>query len=208
MIAALNILTPIGQQQVQIASGDRSDEIAMRAWRASGRHSRPDLAEDSLEYVKLAGKRWRYYLKRDESATSLDDLVSKIEARPKGEIGFMLVARPTWRNGPRSIGIAWCRRTWCNHIVLDFLAAHPQSNDPASGYKGIGFSLMLALAKVAHHIQCPLVWGESTESSSTFYQKLLGGRPVSDCFSLDEATLQAQANELARRDQIATRSQS
>ena len=75
MIAALNILTPSGQQQVQIAFCDRSDEVAIRAWRSSVDHSRPRLAEDSLEFVKLAGKRWRYYLKRDEAATSLDDLL-------------------------------------------------------------------------------------------------------------------------------------
>jgi N-acetylglutamate synthase-like GNAT family acetyltransferase len=154
-----------------------------------------------LEFARLAGKRWRYYLKKDESAISLDALQEKIQAQPKGEFGFMLVAKPTWKAASRSLGIAWCRRTWCNHIILDFLAVHPQTNDPSGGYRGIGSALMLALAKVADAIECPQVWGEATEASSSFYQKLLGGHPVKDYFYFNQEALRSQVKELNQRNQ-------
>lgn len=199
MIAALNILTPAGDKQVGISFGNARDEAAMRSWRVGRGHSRPDLAADAIEFAKLAGKRWRYYLKRHEAAASLEELASRIEKQPKTEVGFMLVARLPLGRKSSLVGIAWCRRTWCNHIVLDFLAAHPMANDPAGGYKGVGAALILSLAAVAREIACPLVWGEATESSSVFYQKLLGGKTVKDYFFFDEAILSAQAAQLDSR---------
>ncbi|MFN0077306.1 MAG: GNAT family N-acetyltransferase [Prosthecobacter sp.] len=191
MIASPNILTPHGEHPVRIEFGGPHDDVATRRWRAPGKHSMPHLAADAIEFARLAGKRWRYYLKRGEAVGSIGELRAKITAQPQGEFGFLLVARPTWKPAPSALGIAWCRRTWCNHVVLDFLSVHPATNDPAGGYKGMGGAMLRAVAVAAGMIGCPLVWGEATVSSATFYEKMLGGKKIQDHFFFDEAALTA-----------------
>ena len=46
----------------------------------------------------------------------------------------------------------------------------------------MGSAMFMAIAIVAERMGCQLVWGEATETSCTFYQKLLGGTPVMDHF--------------------------
>jgi hypothetical protein len=196
MIAAPNILTPQGEQPVRIEFGAPRDDAAVRAWRTGSKHRLPVAAADAVEFAKLAGKRWRYYLKRDEAATSLRELKDKLKKQPQGEIGFLLVARPTWKPAPSALGIAWCRRTWCNHIVLDFLAAHPLTLDPANGYKGTGVALLRTLAIVAQQIGCPLVWGEATAVSAPFYEKVLGGQKIQDHFFIRQEMIDSLQRKL------------
>ena len=173
MIAPPTIFTPRGPQAVSIAFGKPGDDRAMKSWRASLRHTRPDLADDAIEFATLAGKRWRYYLRRGEAVSSLRELRAGVKRQPAGELGFLLVARPLWKPSPAVLGIAWCWRTWCHHIVLDFLAVHPATNDPAGGYKGMGSAMLRGVAMVAREIACPLVWGEATATSARFYEKCL-----------------------------------
>lgn len=182
MIASPTILTPRGERAVSIEFGKSGDDRAMKSWRASAGHSRPDLAGDAIEFATLAGKRWRYYLRRGEAVDSLADLRSRVQRQPGIELGFLLIARPRWKPAPAVLGLAWCRRTWCHHIVLDFLAIHPATNDPDGGYKGMGGAMLRGVATVAREIDCPLVWGEATATSARFYEKMLGGEIIQDHF--------------------------
>lgn len=148
--------------------------------------------QDALEFGKLAGKRWRYYLKRNEAALSLDELVAGIARQPEAETGFLLVVKSTWKPAPKTLGIAWCRRTWCIHIVLDFLAAH--SSTIGKDYAGIGTSLLFSIARVAGVIKAPLVWGEATALSASFYRRALDEAGILDHFFIPEATLEENAS--------------
>ena len=182
MIAQLSIQSPEGPFLIHLEFAKAGDDSGLKNWKKPPRHSRPDLARDAIELARLAGKRWRYYLRRNEAATSLEDLLMKVGENPRSEVGFILQARAADESNGPSLGVAWCRRTWCNHLVLDFLTVHPALNDPQSGYKGMGSAMFMAIAIVAERMGCQLVWGEATETSCTFYQKLLGGTPVMDHF--------------------------
>ena len=149
MIAGLSIQSPGGPQQVRIEFAQTGDDAGLRKWKAPAKHSRPDLARDSIELVKLAGKRWRYYLRRNEAATSMDDLLKKLAAQPTGEVGFILIAKSVGEKTPSTLGIA----------------------------------------VVAERLGCQLVWGEATETSCAFCQKLPGGTPVLDHFFFGSETL-------------------
>ncbi|HRH96941.1 MAG TPA: hypothetical protein PLB55_13450 [Prosthecobacter sp.] len=199
MIAQLTIQTPTGPQQVRLEFARMGDDAEMKKWKAPRKHSRPDMAADSIELARLAGKRWRYYLKRNEAATSMDELLVKTGANPKSEIGFIIIAKAIGESVSSTLGVAWCRRTWCNHLVLDFLTVHPALNDPAGGYKGMGFGMFIGIAVVAEKLGCHLVWGEATETSCTFYQKLLGGTPVMDHFFFGSEALAALRQQLPLR---------
>jgi hypothetical protein len=199
MIAQLSIQTPSGPQQVRLEIARMGDDSEMKKWKAPRKHSRPDLAADSIELARLAGKRWRYYLRRNEAATSMDELLEKIATNPKSELGFIIIAKAIGESVSSTLGVAWCRRTWCNHLVLDFLTVHPALNDPVSGYRGMGSAMFIGIAVVAEKIGCHLVWGEATETSCTFYQKLLGGTPVLDHFFFGSQQLAALRGQLPAR---------
>lgn len=201
MIAQLSIQTPSGPQQVRLEFARMGDDAEMKKWKAPRKHSRPDLAADSIELARLAGKRWRYYLRRNEAATSMDELLEKTGANPRSEVGFIIIAKAIGESVSSTLGVAWCRRTWCNHLVLDFLAVHPALNDPKGGYKGMGFAMFIGIAIVAEKLRCSLLWGEATETSCTFYQKLLGGTPVMDHFFFHSDSLSALRRELSSRSQ-------
>jgi len=106
MIAAPTIKTPQGELAVEIEFGRPIDADRLRGWRVAKDHPLSSAMQDALEFGKLAGKRWRYYLKRQEAALSLDELVRGIASHPQVEIGFLLVAKPTWRPAPKTLGIA------------------------------------------------------------------------------------------------------
>ena len=197
MIATPTIKTPQGELAVEIEFGRPLDADSLRSWRVSDRHPLSGAMQDALEFGKLAGKRWRYYLKRNEAALSLAELVAGIARQPEAEIGFLLVVKPTWKPAPKTLGIAWCRRTWCNHIVLDFLAAHPGTI--GKDYAGIGTSLLFSIARVAGVIKAPLVWGEATALSASFYRRALDEAGILDHFFIPEATLEKMRQRLNLR---------
>jgi len=197
MIATPTIKTPHGELAVEIEFGRPIDADRLRSWRVSRDHPLSNATQDALEFGKLAGKRWRYYLKRQEAALSLDELVTSIASQPQAEIGFLLVAKPTWKPAPQTLGIAWCRRTWCNHIVLDFLAAHP--NTLGKDYAGIGTALLYSIARVAGRIKAPLVWGEATALSAQFYRRVLDVEGILDHFFVPDLTLEKMRARLNLR---------
>lgn len=204
MLATPIIKTPHGQQVLEIAFGRLADADRLRGWRVSKNHPLSNAMEDALEFGRLAGKRWRYYLKRNEAALTLDELVRGIGTEPQAEIGFLLVARATWKPAPKMIGIAWCRRTWCNHIVLDFLAAHPGTFD--KDYAGIGTALLYSIARVAERIGAPLVWGEATALSASFYRRVLPKENILDHFFIPEPTLAKMRDRLTLQSERKTTS--
>jgi hypothetical protein len=188
---APNILTPSGERRMPIRFGVPSDVDRLRVWHIGRGHSNPAAAKDSIEYAKLASKRWRYYNQRDEVAKSLAELESRC-ADTKSEVGFLLVADSNSTTGPDTLAMAWCRRTWSHHLVLDFLACHPFAFDPRSGYGGVGTAMLFALGLITARLNIPLIWGEATELSAGFYSKrVLGGEPVADHFFIRNEHLAA-----------------
>lgn len=202
MIATLNIQTPSGPQPVRLEFARVGDDSEMKQWKAPRKHSRPELAKEPIDLAKLAGKRWRYYLRRNEAATSMAELLQKVGTNSKCEVGFIIIAKAIGAAVSSTLGVAWCRRTWCNHLVLDFLTVHPALNDPVGGYKGMGLGLFIGIAVVAEKLDCRLVWGEATETSCTFYQKLLGGTPVLDHFFFGSEALATLRIQLPLRSQL------
>lgn len=210
----LVIKAPMGPRRVDVGFGALEDAKAVTRWRVPAPPlESPDdeaarrtaaSARDSVEFSRLAGKRWRYYARRQEAAASLDDLKERIASVPSAEVGFLLVVRAAWSARHPRLGVCWCRRTWCNHLVLDFAAVHPSAL-PGSGFGGVGTAMLQALALIAREIDSPLVWGEATELSAPFYQKVLGKElgevQITDHFFIQEAVLQ----ELRRQADAATK---
>ncbi len=134
-----------------------------------------------MEFRKLATKRWRYYEQANEAALSIEQLREAINAEPFAEIGFILVAVASWGKANNVLGCCFCRRSWSHHLILDFLAVHPQvvaDREP----RGVGTGIVYSLVELADELGIKLIWGEATRNSAPFYEKILNLKKVADQF--------------------------
>ncbi|MEQ1933860.1 MAG: hypothetical protein ABL962_08275 [Fimbriimonadaceae bacterium] len=149
---------------------------------------------DAKEFAQLAAKRWRHYRDTDTAAMSLAELRQMIKDDPHGEYCFHLKITADWF--PASLGGAMARRTWCNHLMIDFLFAHPQICSRVVNVKMIGLNLLRAVCLIAKALDCKRVWGEATHDSAAFYQYHLGA-PIEDMFILEKPVIHQFAVNLA-----------
>ncbi|MFN0079727.1 MAG: hypothetical protein ACKVY0_24955 [Prosthecobacter sp.] len=121
-----------------------------------------------------------------------------IDSDPRGECCFHLKVTADWF--PTSLGGAMVRRTWCHHLVIDFLFVHPAICGKVVNIKGVGVKILQAVCIIAKSLGCKRVWGEATSDSAPFYALQLGC-PVEDQFALDapEITTFASRLETKRR---------
>jgi hypothetical protein len=113
-------------REVDVAFGSESDVRALTHWRFPPEVAPNEPLADALEYGRLAAKRWRHYRRAGTTVTSVPELRDRLRRDPKAELAMMFVARPQWRSSTGILGFAYFRRTWCHHLVVDFLAVHPR----------------------------------------------------------------------------------
>jgi hypothetical protein len=135
-----------------------------------------------LEFARLASKRWRYYRRSIPTIVTPPEFKSAVRANPRAELNFIIVARAGWFSDRVPLGLAQCRRTFCNHFVVEFLAVHPRAQETAPRITGLGSGILYSLASLALELNVPLVWGEATEYSAPFYKKIFGLPTISDHF--------------------------
>jgi hypothetical protein len=198
--APLLVLTDDGPRIASVSMANTEEIVKASRWRlpkALNNLKKPTVeqldriqkAKDGIELAQLAAKRWRHYVEGNTAATSTEGLHELIESNPTGEFCFFLTISADWFPG-RILGEVMLRRTWCHHLFMDFLYIHPTiAGQTATVRKGIGFALLTSVAATAKFFDIPLVWGEATETSSTWYSKQLcqsGDHPVKDHFFMRE----------------------
>jgi hypothetical protein len=144
---------------------------------------------DAGEFAALAAKRWFYYTREGATVTSVTDLRAAIRRNERAELAFLLVASAEWMTRHRFLALAYCRRTWCHHLVLDFLAVRPGLSFANQPVFGVGAGILFSLANIADSLGIETIWGEATASSAPFYEKVLRIRPVKDLFIIPRATM-------------------
>lgn len=97
-----------------------------------------------------------------------------------------MVASADWAKRYKFLALAYCRRTWCHHLVLDFLAVRPGLSFANQPISGIGSGILASLMGLADSLGMKTMWGEATASSAPFYEKVLQTRPVKDLFMVDQ----------------------
>ena len=150
-------------------------------------------AADAREFARLAAKRWRHYRDTDCAALSLSALQKMIADDPQGEFCFHLKVAADWF--PASLGGAMVRRTWCHHLMIDFLFVHPSICGRTVDVKGVGIRILRAICLIARALECKRVWGEATRDSAPFYQQLLES-PVEDQFAFKHQHIASLAASL------------
>lgn len=146
-------------------------------------------AADAGEFAALAAKRWFYYRLEGATVTSFDALRAVTRRNDRAELAFLLVASAGWARPYRFLALAYCRRTWCHHLVLDFLAVRPGLTFANQPIYGIGAGILFSLTNIADSLGVDTIWGEATASSAPFYEKVLRIHPVKDLFIIRQATM-------------------
>lgn len=158
--------------------------------------------KDAVEFTRLAAKRWRYYSEAGEAVESLAGLRQASAGNKRCEVAFILIATATIGSREIPIGLAYCRRTWCHHLALDFLALHPRTLDEQEQITGVGSGIVYGLVKLAKALRIRRIWGEATVHSAPFYERLLGLAPILDLFVIESremAEIQNRQAKIARR---------
>ena len=169
---------------VELTFATESEVRRVRAWR------KMTPATDAGEFAALAAKRWFYYTREGATASSLGKLRAAIRRNKRAEMAFLLVASAEWAKRYKFLALAYCRRTWCHHLVLDFLAVRPGLTFANQPIYGIGAGILFSLTKLADSLGIETIWGEATASSATFYEKVLQIRPVKDLFIIHRDTME------------------
>jgi hypothetical protein len=179
------------RRKVNLAFGKPADIPGLMRWRVPAFADEHAPIRDAIEFRKLATKRWRYYRKGNEAASSLKDLRGRIQANCFAEVGFLLVAKAAWHPSAPILGCCFCRRSWCHHLIIDFLAVHPKVLAQVGGrVRGVGTGIMYSLVRLADDLGVGTIWGEATQGSAQFYEKVLGLRRVTDHFFVQGPTLE------------------
>lgn len=118
------------------------------------------------------------------SATASNVAVPGASGNDRAELAFLMVASAAWAKPHKFLALAYCRRTWCHHLVLDFLAVRPGVSFANQPIRGIGSGILATLAGLADSLSMETMWGEATASSAAFYEKVLKIYPVKDLFVL------------------------
>ena len=146
---------------------------------------------EAVEFTRLAAKRWRYYSRSEEAVESFSDLQRALRRDPTCEVAFIMVASIQQERREVPVGLAYCRRTWCHHLALDFLALHPRALGQPGRMSGVGSGIVFGLVQLAKALHIPRVWGEATGHSAPFYEKLLAVAPIEDLFIIEAAEMNA-----------------
>lgn len=173
-------------------------EIAeITAWRRQTKHRDND-AVDALEFAKHSTKRWSFYESSKRAMSSLARAKARIKREPKAELAFLAVLTADWAP-KRVLGFTLFRRSWCNHIVVDFIASHPANNESAAReVKGVLRATLLAITEVASALRVTRIWGEATDTSAEKYAHIFKLKKVEDLFVI-ETTVWRKFRAAARR---------
>jgi hypothetical protein len=175
---------------VEFRFGGRDDIGIMRRWRSP--HSVRELTavKDTLEFARLASKRWQYYGGSLPVASSEDEFRRIIREDDQAEVSMLFVLSATWFRFSSVLAFAQCRRTYCNNVVLEFLGTHPRlAGKVGSEVIGIGSGALCCLVELAHNLGVETVWGEATNFSARFYSRVLE-TPIEDHFFIEGALME------------------
>lgn len=180
---------------VELTFASEPEVRRVRSWR------KMTPATDAGEFAALAAKRWFYYTREGATIASLDDLRAAIRRNERAELAFLMVASAEWAKRNKFLALAYCRRAWCHHLVLDFLAVRPGVSFAGQPIRGIGTGMLSSLMGLADSLGMETMWGEATASSAPFYERVLKTKPIKDLFVIRRKTMQRIFRDHLRKEE-------
>jgi hypothetical protein len=181
----------------------RPDFAFLNRWQRCVRNDKHPIRADAVNFASLACKRFQAHFALENYAERFEDIAAHVKNNPRSEVAGLVVMRCDWFADADVIGLAHFRRSWCNNLILDYLAAHPWIAAPPPGYanevSGVGTSMLYFLCQVAVRLDCRAMWGEATQNSCELYQRLFNLETVEDLLYIPKENLIAFAHTMEQK---------
>jgi hypothetical protein len=167
---------PVRAGQVEVVYTSNPAQIKnllaeVKVWERSIMGNPSPLQRDSLELARNSITRWQEAHRLRHTADSIQAIREFITDSKESEVRVLAVARATWRRRYKTLGLCTFRRTWCNNVCLDVVAAHPGLDKMTeSPISGLGTGLLHHVCSVAAALSANAVWGECTQNTKNFYR--------------------------------------
>ena len=140
---------------------------------------------DALEMAQLAIDSFLAHSKVQQIyVNSVEEIATQIKADEHVELAGFMLLKCDWFPDSGVLGICHFRRSWCNSIILDYLAVHPFIAKPPEKYthivSGAGSALLWFVSVVARRYMCGRIWGEATHGSRSYYKRMFYLESVED----------------------------
>ncbi len=190
----MNIKINAGILELKIATS--RDAASFAKWSRKFKPGPHPLSVDAHEFASLAFRRWREGRAKGRALENLKDLNDFIQDNPHCEVSILVLAKATWMNR-QTVGICHFRRTWCNHLCIDYLTFHPRLVHKR--IPGIGTAMLHFVCTVAEQIESDCIWFETTQNSVKFYRKLLNDQTLTDVVLVRKAQISILKQVLQRK---------
>jgi hypothetical protein len=144
-------------------------------WRDKLGDDTDTVRRDALDLAQLAIDSFLAHSRVQQLyANSIEELAAHIKADEQCEVACFVLMKCNWFPDSEVLGICHFRRSWCNSIVLDYLATYPFAARPPEGYPhvvgGVGTALLWLVSDIARQFSCGRIWGEATRGSRSYYK--------------------------------------
>lgn len=174
------------QHRATVVFADLADLTFINEWRDklgadkdTKRRDAVDLAQIAIDSFLAHTQIQQIYVKSVEEITN-----HPVRADEHVEVAGFVLLKCDWFLDSGVIGICHFRRSWCNSIILDYLAVHPFIAKPPDGYpqvvSGAGSALLWFVSDIARRHKCGRVWGEATHGSRGYYKYMFDLDAVED----------------------------
>ena len=169
----------------QVVFADHRDLGFIDVWRDKLGADTDAIRRDALDLAQLAIDTFLAHSRVQQIYVgSVEEIAAQSKADEHCELAGFVLMKCDWFPDSEVIGICHFRRSWCNNIILDYLAAYPFAAKPPEGYpnviKGVGSALLWFISDVARRCGCGRIWGEATHSSRSYYQDMFELNAVED----------------------------
>ncbi len=137
-----------------------------------------DLAQIAIDIFLVHTRAQQIYV------SSVEEIATRIKVHDNVELAGFVLLKCDWFPDSKVIGVCHFRRSWCNSIILDYLAVHPFIAMPTDGYShvvtGAGSALLWFISDIARRFTCGRIWGEATHGSRNYYKRMFYLESVED----------------------------
>jgi hypothetical protein len=148
---------------------------------------RSQKVRDALSYLIASSQKWSSYTTDSRAFSSVENLTLQIKQKPSHEAVAVITALAEWYSPGRVVGFALIRRTWCHHLAIDFLAAHPRLATPSRDIAGVATALLAAIGELARILNIEKLWLETTDESVDYYKAKFRRADLKDLLVIDRA---------------------
>ena len=170
---------------VRFIHAKRSDVRFLQNWKRAARSLANPNSRDSASLAALAFAKWSQCRRERRVGSSLREAMDLIRDNPHQEVAMLVLAKSQVR-GAAMAGVCHFRRTWCNNVMVDYVAVHPRYvRAEERRFKALGPCLLWYVAEFAADLEANTLWLEATQNSAPAYQRVFGLRTVRDLVVLN-----------------------